>query len=225
MKRRVENIYGDRDPREIPAYPLIEAARYASVPLSTLRAWIGERPDMAAIIELPEDSRGQLSFYNLAEAFVLGGLRRKHKLPLQQLRRDLRTLRDLHRDVHHPLVDLDLATLGRNLFVESSRDVVNVSRGQVGIHSLLAGVLQRVEKGPQGALRLFPITRGNAQTSPRLVVIDPRIQFGRPVITGTGIPTSVIHERWKAGDSVAELAEDYDRSPEEIEEALRYEAA
>jgi uncharacterized protein (DUF433 family) len=34
-----------------------------------------------------------------------------------------------------------------------------------------------------------------------------------------------MHERWEAGDSVAVLAEDYDRTPEEIEEALRYEAA
>jgi uncharacterized protein (DUF433 family) len=35
----------------------------------------------------------------------------------------------------------------------------------------------------------------------------------------------VLHERWKAGDSIVELAEDYDRPVAEIEEALRYEAA
>jgi uncharacterized protein (DUF433 family) len=35
----------------------------------------------------------------------------------------------------------------------------------------------------------------------------------------------VIRDRWKAGDSVTSLAEDYDRPVEEIEEALRYEAA
>jgi len=174
----------------------------------------------------PVDSRGQLSFYNLVEAFVLGGLRRKHHLPLQQLRRDLQTLRELHPDVRHPLADLDLATFARSIFVESAEDVVNVSRGgQLGIHAVLAGVLQRVEKGPTGALRLYPLTRADVAKSPRLVVIDPRIAFGRPVIAGTGIPTAVIHERWKAGDSVVALAEDYDRTSEEIEEALRYEAA
>ncbi|HEX7154396.1 MAG TPA: DUF433 domain-containing protein [Thermoanaerobaculia bacterium] len=226
MARTAKRIYGDRDPREIPAYPLVEAARCAGVPLSTLREWVGERKGVPGVIELPEESHGQLSFYNVAEAFVLGGLRRKHKLPLQQLRRDLRTLRQMHPDVRHPLVDLDLATFARSIFVESADDVVNVSRGgQLGIHEVLAGVLQRVEKGPTGALRLFPLTRADVATSPRLVVIDPRIAFGRPVITGTGIPTAVIHERWKAGDSVVALAEDYDRTPEEIEEALRYEAA
>jgi uncharacterized protein (DUF433 family) len=226
MARTAARIYGDRDPREIPAYPLVEAARYAAVPLSTLRAWVGERKDIPGVIDLPEDSRGQLSFYNLVEAFVLGGLRRKHKLPLQQLRHDLLALRELHPGVRHPLADLDLSTFARSLFVESPEDVVNVSRGgQLGIHEVLAGVLQRVEKGRTGALRLFPPTRADVAKSPRLVVIDPRIAFGRPVIAGTGIPTTVIHERWKAGDSVVALAEDYDRTPEEIEEALRYEAA
>ncbi|HEX6099835.1 MAG TPA: DUF433 domain-containing protein [Thermoanaerobaculia bacterium] len=226
MARTAARIYGDRDPREIPAYPLVEAARYAAVPLSTLRAWVGERKDVPGVIDLPEDSQGQLSFYNLVETFVLGGLRRKHKLPLQQLRRDLLTLRELHPGVRHPLADLDLSAFARSLFVVSPEDVVNVSRGgQLGIHEVLAGVLQRVEKGPSGALRLFPPTRADVAKSPRLVVIDPRIAFGRPVIAGTGIPTAVIHERWKAGDSVVALAEDYDRTPEEIEEALRYEAA
>jgi uncharacterized protein (DUF433 family) len=226
MTRSAQGIYGDRDPREIPAYPLVEASRYAGVPLSTLRAWIGEEKDIPGVIELPAESDGQLSFYNLVEAFVLGGLRRKHKLPLQQLRRDLTTLRRMHPDVAHPLADLDMATFARSIFVDSPRDVVNVSRGgQLGIQSVLANVLQRVEKGPAGVRRLYPLTRADVEKSPRLVVLDPRIAFGRPVIAGTGIPTAVIHERWKAGDSVAALAEDYDRTSEEIEEALRYEAA
>src|SRR5690242_20429497 len=83
-------LYGDRDPRDIAAYPQVEAARYAGVPLATLRRWVGEREDTPAVIELPEGSAGQLSFYNLVEAFVLGALRRRHHIPLQQLRKDVR---------------------------------------------------------------------------------------------------------------------------------------
>jgi len=61
--------------------------------------------------------------------------------------------------------------------------------------------------------------------APRLIAIDPTISFGRPVIAGSSIPTAVLHERWKAGDSIQELAEDYHRPVAEIEEAIRYEAA
>jgi uncharacterized protein (DUF433 family) len=220
-------LYGGRDPRDIPAYPLVEAARYAAVPLATLRRWIGERPGTTrAVIELPEDSDGQLSFYNLVEAFVLGGLRHKHNIPLQQLRRDVQELRRLHPQIVHPLADLDLSTLGRNVFVDTADYLTNVSRGgQLGIIDVLRPFLDRVERSRQGVVRLFPLTRKDPSRSPRIITIDPRVAFGRPVIAGTGIPTAVLHERWKAGDSVAGLAEDYDRTSNEIEEALRCEAA
>ena len=57
----------------------------------------------------------------------------------------------------------------------------------------------------------------------KAVEIDPRLSFGRPVLVGTGIPTAVIAERYKAGETIAELAEDYHRTSTEIEEALRCE--
>jgi hypothetical protein len=38
-----------------------------------------------------------------------------------------------------------------------------------------------------------------------------------------GIATDVIAQRYKAGESIAELADDYDRSQGEIEEAIRCE--
>jgi uncharacterized protein (DUF433 family) len=56
-----------------------------------------------------------------------------------------------------------------------------------------------------------------------LTLPDPRVQFGKPCLAGTRIPTSIIAERHGAGDSVEVLAEDYERSPQEIEAALRYE--
>jgi uncharacterized protein (DUF433 family) len=204
----------------------VEAARYAGVPLATLRRWVGERKDSPGVIELPQGSEGPLSFYNLVEVFVLGALRRQHDIPLQQLRKDMEELKRLRPDVSHPLADLDLSTVGRDVFINSSSYLTNVSRGgQLAIVDLLQPFVERVEKSPSGAVRLFPVTRPEPGKSPRLIAIDPRVAFGRPVIAGTGIPTAVIHERWKAGDSVAALAEDYDRTPDEIEEALRYEAA
>jgi uncharacterized protein (DUF433 family) len=43
------------------------------------------------------------------------------------------------------------------------------------------------------------------------------------VLAGTGIPTAIVAERYKAGESIDELAEDYGRSRKEIEEAIRCE--
>jgi uncharacterized protein (DUF433 family) len=54
-------------------------------------------------------------------------------------------------------------------------------------------------------------------------VIDPEVAFGRPVLASTGIPTAIIADRLKAGESVNELASDYGRSQEEIIDAIRCE--
>lgn len=221
-----KSIYGNRDPREIPAYPVFEASRYLGIPETKLRSWIGRKAGFEPVIELPPDSDGSLSFFNLVEAFVIAGLRTKHGLSLQQVRRDVEFLRSLAPASRHPLAELDLATFARQVYVDRPADVLNISRpGQLGIPDVLRPVLERVEKDLRGVARIYPFTRPNPERSPRLIVIDPEVSFGRPSIVGTGIPTSVIRDRWKAGDSIPSLAEDYDRPVEEIEEALRYEAA
>ena len=54
-------------------------------------------------------------------------------------------------------------------------------------------------------------------------MIDPYVSFGRPSLTSSDIATAVIAERYKAGDSVDELADDYGCVRLEIEEAIRCE--
>jgi uncharacterized protein (DUF433 family) len=43
------------------------------------------------------------------------------------------------------------------------------------------------------------------------------------VISGTGIPTRIIFERYAAGESIQDLADDYGRPRLEIEDAIRCE--
>jgi uncharacterized protein (DUF433 family) len=72
--------------------------------------------------------------------------------------------------------------------------------------------------------RLYPFSRVPAEGSPRVVVMDPGIRFGRPTVAGHGTPTDVLQERHQAGDSIADLADDFDIPAQEVEESLRYEA-
>ena len=92
------------------------------------------------------------------------------------------------------------------------------------MRSLLQAHLQRIERDPQGiAIRLYPFTRKRLPDEPRLVVIDPYMSFGRPALTSSDIATAMIAERYKAGESVDEIADDYGRDRLEIEEAIRCE--
>jgi len=95
--------------------------------------------------------------------------------------------------------------------------------------------LQRIDRDPNGMpISLYPFTYKPAATGARggeharaelsrTVVIDPRIAFGRPVLAGTAMPTAVLADRFKAGDSLNEMAGDYGAQEEAIVEAIRCE--
>jgi hypothetical protein len=74
------DIYGGRDPREIPAYRVTDAASYLGIPVTTLRAWgrgmnyrqkDGTKGYFRPVFSLPDPERSLLSYFNLVEAFVL----------------------------------------------------------------------------------------------------------------------------------------------------------
>lgn len=114
-----------------------------------------------------------------------------------------------------------------SLFIERFGQLVNLSQqGQLAVRELLEAHLARIDHDAEGlAQRLFPFSRGDSLTVPRIVVLDPRIAFGRPAIHGTSVRTQVVAHRLKAGESVQDLAEDYSVEVGQIEEAIRYELA
>jgi uncharacterized protein (DUF433 family) len=122
----------------------------------------------------------------------------------------------------HPLIEQKIETDGRDLFIRSLGKLIAASSGdQLVMPELIEAYLKRIEWDERGiASRLYPFTRKRNFDEPKVVVIDPRISFGRPVLVGTGVRTSIVAERYKAGESVAELADDYGRARLDIEEAI-----
>lgn len=223
---------GREDRREVPTYLLPEASHYLQIPVATLRSWVlgrwypteAGRKFFQPIIALPDKRRLLLSFVNLVEAHVLDAIRRQHRIPLPKVRIAIEYLRK-HFPSRHPLADKEFETDGLDLFVQKYGQLINVSQaGQLAMRSLLEAHLRRIERDPVGvAIRLFPFTRKREEEEPKVVVIDPYVSFGRPVLVGTGIATAVIAERYKAGESMDELADDYGRERLQIEEAIRCE--
>lgn len=202
------------------------------VPQATVRSWVMGRPYPTKkgrryfnpVVEIPAGASRTLSFINLVEVHVLDAIRREHRVPLDKIRIAMDYLRK-HFGSEHPLAEERFATDGVDLFVHKYGELINVSRdGQLAIKSLLEAYLRRIDRDPQGvARRLYPFTRKRSVEEPKAIVIDPYISFGRPVLAGTGIATSVVAERYKAGDSIEQLCSDYGRKRLEIEEAIRCE--
>jgi uncharacterized protein (DUF433 family) len=156
---------------------------------------------------------------------VLSVIRRFHGVKMPRVRQALDFLRG-HFQTPRPLLHPSFFTDGKSLFIERLGNVVNLSEGgQMEMKRLLEAYLKRVKRDESGVpLKLFPFSTSEVDAS-KPVSIDPRVQFGKPCIAGTRIPTAIIAERHEAGDTVEQLAEDYERSPEEIERAILYERA
>jgi uncharacterized protein (DUF433 family) len=211
--------------RRAPAYPFVEAAHYLNLPISTLRAWCLGQGRFRYVIRLDGAKTEGLSFLNLVEAHILKAIRRAHGVPLPTVRKALHYVGS-ELKIDRPLANAKFKTDGVDLFVEQLGRLLNVSRdGQLEMDELLRTHLRRVEWDAAGIpIKLYPFTRKVASAdAPAPVEIDPRVAFGRPVLKGKGVPTAILADRFKAGDSLAMLAGDYETSTAEIEEAIRCE--
>jgi uncharacterized protein (DUF433 family) len=221
-----------QDSRKSPVYGIPEAAHYLRIPPATLRSWVIGRYYLTRdgkkffrpIIDLADKDNHLLSFMNLVEAHVLDAIRREHHISLAKVRTALDYLKKRFSS-KYPLADQKFETDGSNLFVQKYGQLINLSQeGQLAMRSMLEAHLRRIERDASGlAARLYLFTRKHQLDEPKVVMVDPCVSFGRPVLVGTGIATAVIAERFEAGESIRELADDYGRQPYEIEEAIRCE--
>ena len=218
----VNDLYRGADPRLMPTYTIAEAARYLYVSVSTLRSWVVGRPYSTSsgdryfqpIIPPPDSKRPLLSFTNLVEAHVLAAIRRHHKVTLPNVRSAVDHLRTKY-GVDHPLADVRFKTDGVSLFID-----------QLGQPD------ERLAAGPDGD----PRGHGGSPPAGRARREGPGLQavpvhatrraHGRPAANGghrlqnrlwqagagryRNPDRSVLADRYKAGESMQELAEDYE---------------
>lgn len=225
----VKNI----DQRDQPAYTLTEAARYVRLPVATLRSWTmgrhyprsGATAHFAPLIRASSTDPTQLSFYNLIEAHVLRSLRVEHGVQIEEVRAAVQYAEKSLR-IERLLLNKDLRTHAGEVLLEKYGELLTLSAsGQLAMRRLLLEHLKRVEWDDRHfPIRLYPFTSGDVLSS-KPIAIDPTIAFGRPIVLRAGVSTNVIAERLDAGESVADLEEDYGLTASEIEEAALYERA
>jgi uncharacterized protein (DUF433 family) len=223
-------LWDIQDPRNVPAYTVTEAAHYLCMPKQTVRAWVrgttyshkGMRKKFAQVIQLPVPEVQLLSFFNLAEVHVLRALRTKHDIKLPLIRKALDFVRERY-GWDRPLLQQEFKTDGAKLFIEHLGQLVEASPpGQLMMREVMVH-LERLEWENNIVARLYPFTRPSPIDAPKSVIIDPRHSFGRPILTDARIATAVIAERYKAGESISALADDYGCTHLEIEEGIRCE--
>ena len=221
------------DHRDQPAYGLAEAARYLKLPPATLRAWTFGRPYPTSqgqgrfrpLIRPASNRPPLLSFLNLIEAHVLRALRTEHGVPVKAVREATR-FAERALQIDRLLLSPELRAEAGCVFLVRYGELINLSAsGQLAMRHLLEAHLKRVVWENRFPVRLHPFVLGDAVDAPMPIAIDPRVAFGRPVITSRTISTAAIVGRIDAGEGVADVAADYEISQEEVEHAVLYERA
>lgn len=220
------------DLRDQPAYALAEASRYLKLPAATLRSWVVGRPypkgdgvsHSRPLIHPPKKQPLLLTFWNLIEAHVLRSLRTEHGVSIKAVREALKYA-EKSENIERLLLRKDLETDAGKLFLKKYGELIELSgSGQLAMRKVFEEHLKRVDWDEwQFPVRLYPFVSGDPERRP--IAIDPKIAFGRPIVLRAGVSTGVIAERLDAGETVADLTDDYGLTVEEVEQAVLYERA
>ncbi|HET7743442.1 MAG TPA: DUF433 domain-containing protein [Gaiellaceae bacterium] len=217
-----------------PLYTSAEAARFLGVPTSTLSTWAKgyvRRPPGrsevrgARIITSVEAPRNYptIPFIGLGEAMVLAAFR-KAGVSLQHIRQAVRIL-DREIGVNHALASRRVYTDGAVIlfdYADATDDeelagLTEVVRRQRVFAPVVREYLKKIDYAADGwAARLV------SPATPRpIVIVDPRRAFGQPIFIHGASRVEDVIDRWKAGDRLVEVAEDFGVPTEDVEDILR----
>lgn len=218
-------------------YPLERAARLVGADMRTVRRWLkgyswkyGDgrrvsgplwRLQYACDVELGDEQ--VLGFQDLLELrtvsrFVAQGV------SLRVIRATIDVARETLGD--YPLHSRRFVTDGKRIFLEAVEragqdpKLLDVRRRQFAMDAVIRpSLLEGIEYGPDAsALRWYPVPRK------RLVVLDPQIQFGQPIVADAGVPTDALAAAFKAeGENAERVARLYRVKPQEVKAAVAFE--
>lgn len=225
-RHKSQKKLGADDPRIARAiFTLKETAGYLGIPPSTVHWWARSQIASPPLITcFPSHGReATVPFIGFAEAFVLSSFR-KAGVPLQRIRPAVEVLTK-EIGVEHALASRRLYTDGAEVLFDYANkhgesevmDLVVLRTKQRQFADVVKDYLQRIDYGGDGWADSVQLpTYANAE-----VVVDPRIAFGMPLVVNGGARVEDLVDRFQAGDSVAEIAADFDVPSEQVEDVIR----
>ncbi len=209
-------------------YSVPEAARFTGLKASTVGRWAFGYRGYEEIVDpdLPQLAGVRaVSFLTLMELYLMRRLQdegiraEKFRIAAEEVAK--------REGIEHPFA---FERLGEFLWHDSNdfyvHDVADDSdwlqitgrnRHNRVLHLVVDPFLREVEFESEYVRRWFPAESG------RMVVLDPAVRFGEPVVTGTRIPTANLADQVAAGDSPAVVADCYDLTVDQVLAAQGFE--
>lgn len=184
-------------------YTLSEAVQYANVPRGTARSWFMPRSDGQGRGPIFRSEYGRhdddyaISFLNLIEAYVARFFRKEGVKP--KILRSTHELLQTELKTPHPFAYADLATNGHRIVR------IIQQRGE----QTVVDVITRQHFFPQmnlGRIRYGELTRlAEEWAIAEGVIINPTINYGKPVIENSGVSTLIVANQYIANHKNASL--------------------
>ncbi|WP_308800311.1 DUF433 domain-containing protein [Streptomyces sp. NEAU-H3] len=113
-----------------------------------------------------------------------------------------------------------IATDGVDIFVEHGLgDLRRARDGQAPIHEVVSAYLRYLNWAPDDDFPYSLRLRQYPESVP--VVIDPRFGHGLPVVAANRVAVKTLTDLWEAGESVEDIAYDFDMEPGQVDELCR----
>lgn len=206
-----------KDPLLAPS----ETARHLRIPRPTLYYWLSEKANGEPLVHHVEpEKRGwpSVPFVAVVEAYVLRSLR---DLGLQK-----KTIREAASEVRrefktpYALATKRICTDGIDIFVHyADNEIARARDGQLPIAEFIKDYLRYItwdasdEFPDRLRLRQYP--------DDAAVIIDPRFGWGSPVVESSKVPVDAVVNLWLAGESIKEVAYEYDMTSLQVEAICR----
>ena len=210
-------------------YTPAEASAYTGIPATQLRRWLfgytaaGKIYDGLWQTELTDIDEQALSFHDLLEVRFVNAFR-SHGVSLQAIRRASENAREIFNSAY-PFTCKRFQTDGRSIFAEvqeetGDKSLVDLVKKQDVFREVVSPSLYHgIEYGAdQTAQRWFPLRNS------KKVVLDPAINFGKPVLEGVGVGVDAIIRAWRAeGENTRFIAKIFEIPVSSVEAALQFE--
>jgi uncharacterized protein (DUF433 family) len=218
-------------------YPLRQAARLVGEDPRNVRRWLqgyswkykdgrsSSGPLWHLQYEQDEELGGErvLGFRDLLELRTVAKFI-EHGVSLRVIRATIEAASEYLGD--YPLQSRRFLTDGKRIFMEAverageDSRLLDVRNRQFVFDAIVRpSLFEGIEYDRMGhAQRWFPVPRG------RLIVLDPEVQFGEPIIASAGVPTDTLYAAYQAeGKDRARVARLYRVTPQAVSAAVAFE--
>jgi uncharacterized protein (DUF433 family) len=204
----------------LPAYSVSDTARYVHESPQLIASW--HYRETSTGVALPgKEHQKPLSYLQLIEVAVVAAFRQLG-LSLQRIRKARQYLAQRFNS-EHPFADYKFKTEGYHILLdlqqfesdESFELIVADKAGQLAWGKVMEDRLLEFDYEFELVLKWHLAGRQS------LVVIDPRIAFGAPNVHG--VPTWVLKGRYNAGETIADIIEDFNLDETAVKDAWKFE--